>query len=44
MREIFTDVMRWFVSLNMHEWTYVLVGAVAFGLLCMRGYGSRHNY
>ena len=27
-----------------HEWMLVLVGVVAWGLFCMRGYGSRKGY
>ena len=30
--------------LNRQEWMYVLVGVVAFGAFCMRGFGSRNNY
>ncbi len=44
MGEMFRAAMRWINTLNMHEWMYVLLFTVFFGVLCMRGYGSRHNY
>jgi hypothetical protein len=37
-------ITRWFMTLNSQEWLYVLIGTVAFGLFCMRGFGSRNNY
>jgi hypothetical protein len=37
-------VMRWFNKLDRQEWLIVLVVAMLFGFLCMRGYGSRSNY
>lgn len=42
--EIWRAVMHWFMTLNSQEWLYVLLGTLAAGMLCMRGYGSRHNY
>jgi hypothetical protein len=40
----FQLVMRWFNKLDRQEWVIVLVVAAVFGLLCMRGYGSRSDY
>lgn len=31
-------------QLNRQQWMYVLMGVVAFGAFCMRGFGSRNNY
>jgi hypothetical protein len=44
MGHIFSDSVRWFLTLNAQEWLYMLLGTVAFGMLCMRGYGSRNGY
>jgi hypothetical protein len=37
-------VFRWFNSLDRQEWLIVLTVGMLFGLLCMRGFGSRENY
>ena len=37
-------VIRWFSTLDRQEILVVLIVAMCFGLLCMRGYGSRQNY
>lgn len=44
MGEAFRAVLRWINTLQMQDWTYVFLVAVFFGAMCMRGYGSRHNY
>jgi len=39
-----TDLWKWFFILNWQEWIVLLAATSALGFLCMRGYGSRHNY
>lgn len=42
--QIYREVMHWVVTLNMRDWFWVLLGSVAFGAFCMRGFGSRSSY
>jgi hypothetical protein len=44
MSELWTIVVRWFMSLNMQEWFLVLVSIVVVGSMWLRGYGSRSEY
>jgi hypothetical protein len=38
------DAYQWVAALSMEEWLLFLAVTSAAGFLCMRGYGSRHNY
>ena len=40
----FNELWRWLFLLNSQEWILLLAATSACGFLCMRGYGSRHNY
>jgi len=42
--QAYRGVMHWVVTLNMRDWFWVLIGCVAFGVFCMRGFGSRNSY
>lgn len=44
MSELWTNVVRWFMSLNMQEWFLVFVSIVVIGAMWLRGYGSRSEY
>jgi hypothetical protein len=41
---IVNTVTRWIDSLNSTEWFVVLVGVLALGALCLKGFGSRAKY
>ena len=34
----------WFRELDRQEWVMLLMGVTLFGVMCMRGFGSRNNY
>jgi hypothetical protein len=42
--QAYVTAMQWVVRLNMRDWFWVLIGCVAFGVFCMRGFGSRNSY
>lgn len=44
MGEVWKAGIHWFMTLSVQEWFYVLLGTVAFGAFCMRGFASRNGY
>jgi len=38
------SVWDWLFLLNQEEWMLLLAIVAVCGFLCMRGFGSRHNY
>lgn len=38
------SIWDWLFLLNEEEWMLLLALVAACGFLCMRGFGSRHNY
>jgi len=38
------STLLYFDRLNSHQWLWLLIGIVLFGLYCMRGFGSRAKY
>lgn len=38
------ELWSWLFILNREEWMVLLAIVSVCGFLCMRGYGSRHNY
>jgi len=34
----------WFQGLDRQGWVMLLMGVTLFGVMCMRGFGSRNNY
>jgi len=42
--QISNAAFRWAESLSMSHWLLVLLGVVAVGAFCMKGFGSRSNY
>jgi hypothetical protein len=44
MSYYFNMTLRYFDRFNEHQWLWLLIGIVLFGLYCMRGFGSRSNY
>ena len=34
----------WFQGLDRQGWVMVLMGVTIFGVMCMRGFGSRSSY
>lgn len=44
MGDLWTNFVRWFMTLNMQEWFLVLVGIVVLGAFWLRGHGSRSEY
>ncbi len=41
---IFESLWDWLLLLNQEEWVLLLAIVSICGFLCMRGFGSRHNY
>lgn len=44
MWKLYDTTWNYLNGLSSHEWMLVLVGVVAWGLFCMRGFGSRSGY
>ena len=44
MNGVWRKAMRIIENLDIQEWMLVLLVAVAIGVFCMRGFGSRTNY
>lgn len=42
--DIYDAVMRQVMHLSYREWLAVFAIGVGLGVLCLRGFGSRHNY
>ncbi len=40
----FYSTFHYFDRLNSHQWLWLLIGIVFFGVYCMRGFGSRAKY
>lgn len=40
----YTSSWHWINGLDRQSWLVLLVITTAFGLLCMRGFGSRNSY
>jgi hypothetical protein len=41
---VFESFWDWLFLLNHQEWMLLLAIVAAAGFLCMRGFGSRHNF
>jgi hypothetical protein len=41
---VIESVWDWLFLLNQEEWMVLLAIVAAGGFLCMRGFGSRHNF
>lgn len=44
INQAYDAVMRQVMHLSYREWMVVFAIAVTLGVLCLRGFGSRHNY
>jgi hypothetical protein len=38
------EITDWLFRLDRHGWFLVWCGVLIFGVLCLRGYGSRKHY
>jgi hypothetical protein len=41
MWQAYYEVVRHVERLTLHQWTVVFIVAIAIGVFCMRGFGSR---
>ena len=44
LSESYNTSWQWVNGLDRQSWLYLLALTTVFGLLCMRGFGSRNNY
>lgn len=42
--QVVHTVLRYLETLSFREWLWVLIGVVAVGVICLRGFGSRSSY
>ena len=43
MSQVYHEIMRLVEHMTMRQWLLVLLGALAIGTFCMRGFSSRHH-
>jgi len=44
MDQFCREVIRFIEHMDMQEWLLALLGVIAVGFFCMRGFGSRSQY
>jgi len=44
MWHYFNVAMNWINQIDRLEWFFILLGVLAIGTFCLRGFGSRSNY